>query len=142
MSAALVESVREAERLENVPGAWHEADVARNALDLTAILAALTEAEALRAQVAASQAREVALRGWLTAIANDNRNGRGEFSYDEFSYKRREAELQDAARKALSAPTDTAALRAMLRAAWIDGIDGDDGSNSADAYIDRVLGGS
>ena len=100
---------------------------------LPAILAALTEAEALKAQVAAGQAREVALRKLAAYMAEDV------CQCDE------NLGTQCAscfARDYLSAPTDTAALRAMLRAAWIDGIDGDDGSNSADAYIDRVLGGS
>ena len=93
----------------------------------------------MRRQLAEARATIARQRRWLRGI---KQFAPDEICYDEFSYKRREAELQDAARKALSAPTDTAALRAMLRAAWIDGIDGDDGSNSADAYIDRVLGGS
>jgi hypothetical protein len=74
--------------------------------------------------LAAGQAREVELREELTNVSITCEN------------------CGPDAAKVLSAPTDTAALRAMLRAAWIDGIDGDDGSNSADAYIDRVLGGS
>ena len=141
MSAALVESVREAVKLRallfansDVIGMGHE----YYRLDLPAILAALTEAEALRAQVAAGQAREVALREGLAFIATN------------------ECECEDhtpfacpscSAKGALSAPTDTAALRAMLEKVWMLGYDAPDATDgNAETQrttdIDRVLGGS
>ena len=75
---------------------------------------AFADMNALRLSLAQAQAREAKLRAWLKAIAEDDRGGAGEVSYDEFAYKRREAELQDAARKALATPADDGALRALL----------------------------
>lgn len=40
---------------------------------------------------------------WLRAIRDDNRAGRGEIAYDEYSYKRREGEFKEAASKGLEA---------------------------------------
>ena len=51
--------------------------------------------------VAQKKALDAAL-DWLRSIADDDRNGRSEIAYDKFAYKRRERELQDAARKALA----------------------------------------
>lgn len=147
-------------------------------LDLPAILAALTEAEALRAQIVASQAREVATaryaafgawafeKFWHDAEPGDIDGGDAQEAAVRLGLLRRRTEYDtdspcadfctwEPSEGPVSdceclfpttgphvAPTDTEALRALLRAAWIDGIDGDDGSNSADAYVDRILGGS
>lgn len=123
---------------------------------LPAILAALTEADALRAQVAASQAREVALREageGLLRLVND--------PYDKNTWSANSEKAWNALRAALSTPTDTAALRAFgercVLAGWVGGnnyafpdepeelVVADippDAQQQIAAIVDRVLGGS
>lgn len=166
MSAALVESVRdtvdaeesvEIHRVHGTPGVpplalISRAQMLRAKLDLPAILAALTEAEALRAQVAQGQAREVALREALNDLYG--------YAHRQAPLSRFEGGVPVALLKglnALSAPTDTAALRAIVTECYAQAfmagmksqqyVSGGYGVTEADlpseaAIIDRVLGGS
>ena len=114
---------------------------------LDAAAAALTEAEALKIQLAASQAREVALREALNDLYG--------YAHRQAPLSRFEGGVPVALLKglnALSAPTDTAALRAMLTQVARSAMScGGSRANAGldfvfdldvESIVDRVLGGS
>lgn len=157
----LVESVREASQAQMRRVAAQKASTSGDlhgmiayehqqlyALDLPAILAALTEAESLRAQVAASQAREVALREALARVRQTiHQMDVKRLTQQVPPHARCELDVLAVVEDALSAPTATAALRAMLEGAWDSGwqhdtLDADTAERVRGNFVDRVLGGS
>lgn len=100
----------------------------------------------ISAKIAASQAREVALREWLSAAGHAP--GCECLLWLASNPLRQSTPCTCGYRALISAPTDTAALRAMLVEAWDKGYAFGEGREDLDTYsarlrdVDRVLGGS